>query len=184
MAARYPRRLRRATAVVLTTLCLVASCASPTPPADAVPELRAMLSQVDRAIVDRRYAQARTLLDGLVDAAIAARGNGELDAEHADRILAAAARLLAALPRAERRAVRELEGQSVPDGGDRGGQLSETRAEGQREEPRAEAGTRDDAADEARGRTTKAEEKKNKRDEKTKKRQKRAQGGKQGLRSP
>jgi hypothetical protein len=96
------RQLRRVTAVALTVLFLSGGCGV-APLDEAVPELGTRLSQVDRAVADRRYADARTLLDDLVDVTVRARDTGAMDAAHADRILAAATRLLWALPRPQRR---------------------------------------------------------------------------------
>jgi hypothetical protein len=164
--------------VALTALCLVASCTGATSPADAVPELRAMVSQVDRAIVDGRHAQARMLLDGLVDATIAARDDGELDAARADRILAAAAELLAALPRTQ--ANVDVNGATAhlarASGGD---PVIAPQSDQRREEPGADLGTADAGPEASKVQATKVG-KKPKRDDKIKNRERKARGRAQG----
>jgi len=62
------------------------------------PALTEQLSRVDGALVDRDYAEAHTALDGLIRDTIAARDAGQLDGDHADRVMAASAQLIAALP--------------------------------------------------------------------------------------
>jgi len=110
MITRHPQGIRRRTmAALLGAVCLLAGCAGPQVSADTVGELRAMLSQLDRAIVDGRYGKARTLLDDLVDATVAARDSGEVEQAHAERVVAASADLLAALPHGDRRAVLRIE---------------------------------------------------------------------------
>lgn len=104
MIARHPHGLRRTTAALLGAVCLLVGCAGPQASGATVGELRAMLSQIDRAIVDGRYGEARTLLNDLVDATVAARDGGGLEQAHAERVMAASAGLLAALPPGDRRA--------------------------------------------------------------------------------
>lgn len=65
---------------------------------DRVPALSARLAGIDDAVADRRYRAAREGIDDLVEVTVAARDAGDLDAAAADRILAAAAQLLSALP--------------------------------------------------------------------------------------
>lgn len=67
-------------------------------PLDQVPALSARLDSIDTALADGRYRAARDRLGDLVEETVAARDRGELDEAGAQRILAAAARLLSALP--------------------------------------------------------------------------------------
>jgi hypothetical protein len=67
-------------------------------PAEDVPELADTLQTVESAITDHDYRRARARLDDLIDTAVDARDAGELDRQSADRLLAAAARLMTALP--------------------------------------------------------------------------------------
>ena len=92
-AARWPRAL-----VLAGVLAAAAGCARATPPGETVPDLRAHLGQIDRALAERRYDVARTSLEALVRTTTDARAAGRLGPEQADRILAAAARLAADLP--------------------------------------------------------------------------------------
>lgn len=71
-------------------------------PAEDVPALADTLETVESAIADHDYRRARARLDDLVDTAVEARDAGELDRESADRLLAAAARLMTTLPGATR----------------------------------------------------------------------------------
>lgn len=66
--------------------------------AEQVATLATSLEKVDGAIVGGRWAEARTLLDQLTRDTIAARDEGQLDDDAADRILGAIARLRALLP--------------------------------------------------------------------------------------
>ncbi len=97
--SRITRRLGRSLVGAAMTLLLVAGCADQPSPADAVPRLGRTLSEVDRAIVEQRFRQARTSLNELVRATVTAREAGDLESAEADAILASAARLLSALPR-------------------------------------------------------------------------------------
>ena len=90
---------RRLVAAAVVLLLLSAGCGSTTPPAQEVPELDSALSQVDRAIVGHRPVQARRQLRQLIRTTVEARDAGRLDSAQADDVLAAAAGLLAALPR-------------------------------------------------------------------------------------
>jgi hypothetical protein len=83
-------------AVLVTT----AGCgAEPEPvPADSVPTLAVTLESVDSLIAEGRWARARAQLRSLIADANAAREAGELSPEEADRIVAAATRLLGVLP--------------------------------------------------------------------------------------
>lgn len=77
---------------------LLAGCGASTRPADDVPALAAGLERVDAAIVSGRYDQARNRLTRLVGVTTSAREAGELEQPEADRILAAVAELMSALP--------------------------------------------------------------------------------------
>lgn len=102
MLTSHPLRPGRAAAGVLSALCLLAGCAPPTPAGEVVPELRSMLSRVDRAIVEHEYEQAQSQLNELVKITVTAREDGDLDTEQAEPILAAVAGLLSALPQPQR----------------------------------------------------------------------------------
>lgn len=87
-------------AAAAALLAATAGCGTTTvTPGEAVPKLRTILSQVDTALAERQYADARKALDSLVRATTAARDAGQLSTEQADSILAAAAQLTADLPR-------------------------------------------------------------------------------------
>jgi hypothetical protein len=95
----WRRRLAVGVASVLASVVLLTACGSESPaPAEQVPGLADRLAQVDRAIVAGRYPVARAQLEELIDSTLAARGRGRLDPAQADRVLAAAAALLSALP--------------------------------------------------------------------------------------
>jgi hypothetical protein len=93
-------RLRHVVAV--TVLAFAAGCAGPTTPGQAAPRLSEVLSRVDDAIAQHHYRQARNELDNLVSAVDDARNAGDLNAEQANGVLAASARLSAALPKPTR----------------------------------------------------------------------------------
>jgi hypothetical protein len=82
----------------LLGVVLAASCggsgAAPSPPA----ALQAALGQVDAAVAGHDPARARLALDVLVARTLAARDQGLISAEQADRVLAAASTLRVALP--------------------------------------------------------------------------------------
>lgn len=81
---------------------VLAGCGDPDPtPADSVPELTDTLEQVDTALVDRRFGQARQHLNSLIDTTSQAHEAGELSAAEADQILAAAETLLNRLPESQ-----------------------------------------------------------------------------------
>jgi ribosomal protein L12E/L44/L45/RPP1/RPP2 len=62
------------------------------------PELADTLTAIDEALAEQHYLSARRHLRHLVDTVEAARSSGDLEDAQADRVLAAAAHLLAALP--------------------------------------------------------------------------------------
>ena len=90
------RRIRTSAAAVACLLALT-SCGSDAP-GEQAPELAQELAAIDDALAQEEYAEAQEHLANLVDAAEDARDAGELDDGDADRVLAAATRLLAALP--------------------------------------------------------------------------------------
>lgn len=92
--------MRRLVAVVVApTLLTLGGCGgTPDSPADAVPELASTLGRVDDALAAGRTQAARRQLEALTEATIEARDVGDLEEAEADRILAAATRLLALLP--------------------------------------------------------------------------------------
>lgn len=79
-------------------LVLVAGCGGSTAPAEDVPALAPALARIDDAVVAGRYDAAREHVDELVATTTQARDDGRLETSEADRILAAAARLVSALP--------------------------------------------------------------------------------------
>lgn len=85
---------------VVAAVLLLAGCGgeAPTSAADQVPALGARLEKVDSLVAARAWAKARAELRAIVVAANAARASGDLDATDADRVVASAQRLLAALP--------------------------------------------------------------------------------------
>lgn len=89
-------------ALALATALLLAACGDPEPApqtaAEVVPALGDRLERVDELVVDRRWTAARTELRAIIVAADRARTAGDLDATAADRVVASAQRLLAALP--------------------------------------------------------------------------------------
>jgi len=98
-------RARLALSAVVTGGLLLSGCgeapveaADPTSAADAVPALAASLERVDAALVARRAEEARTALATLVGLTEEARDAGELGAEEAAAILAAAAQVADRLP--------------------------------------------------------------------------------------
>jgi outer membrane biosynthesis protein TonB len=94
-----PRR-RTGPVVTVVAVLVLAGCGgdSASTPAEAVPELGQTLGEVDDALADRRFRQARRHLHALVATTVEARDAGALEAAEADRILAAVARLLSELP--------------------------------------------------------------------------------------
>ena len=94
------RRAPRGLGLVLAALVL-AGCGASTSPGDEVPALSVGLARVDDAIVDGRYDQARNRIERLVGLTTDARDGGDLEEAEADRILAAAAELMSALPAEE-----------------------------------------------------------------------------------
>ena len=82
---------------ILVAVALVAACGSGPEPAPST--MTTSLAKVDRLVAARDYAAARTALEELVRRTAAAREAGDIDEQRADRVIAAAARLGAALPR-------------------------------------------------------------------------------------
>lgn len=77
----------------------VSACGSQPAAGEAAPAVRAALTRLDDAVADERYRKARAALRELVQATIEARRTGQLTPEQADRILAAATRVGASLPK-------------------------------------------------------------------------------------
>ena len=67
-------------------------------PGDAVPALRAAVHTVDAALAGHDVERARRALERLVALTSRAREDGRISATQADRVLAAVARLVTALP--------------------------------------------------------------------------------------
>ena len=88
---------RRLAALALMAV-VTAGCGGESAPADAAPELAAQLERVDRAVVAGDEVRIRQRVEALVEATESARGEGRLDDEQANRILAAAEAMLAQLP--------------------------------------------------------------------------------------
>jgi len=87
--------MRRLAALALTVV--LAGCGTGPDPAPAT--MATALAKVDRLVVAKDYAAARVALEDLVIRTTAAREAGTIDEQRADRVIAAAARLAAALPR-------------------------------------------------------------------------------------
>ena len=92
-------RPARSLAALLTAgvLLLATGCGSETSPADDVPALATSLDAVDEAVVSGDDKAVRDAVAELTAVTERARDAGDLDAAAADRILAAAEALLAAL---------------------------------------------------------------------------------------
>jgi hypothetical protein len=86
--------------VVGSAVLLLAGCggSASTTAADQVPGLGDRLEQVDSFVAAHEWTRARAALRGIVTEANTARADGDLDAVSADRVVATAERLLAALP--------------------------------------------------------------------------------------
>jgi hypothetical protein len=138
-------RHRRAGLLATGVLVLVTGCvAGSSAPADEVPALADTLASVDQAIADHSYQRARAHLEDLVDTTADAREAGDLEPEQADAVLAAAARLLSALPEpspAEERANEEDKDQEKQQE-ERQKQLEEEQKEAEEEEKDDEEGGR------------------------------------------
>lgn len=87
----------RRLAPLLVAVALLAGCGGGTPAAPPA-ALTQALARVDAALGAHDWGRARTALDELVRRTVLAREAGEVSAEEADRILAAAARLAAGVP--------------------------------------------------------------------------------------
>lgn len=92
------RRLLAAVAVLTFLTGCGGSPPSVVTVADRAPALAERLDRIDRALVEGRWAVARRALEAMVADTRRAERTGEVDAATADRILAAARRLLALLP--------------------------------------------------------------------------------------
>ena len=92
------RHLRPLATVALVCAMALTGCGGSSAPADKAPDLADALTVVEDAVEQQRYAQARRHLQELVATTEDARAAGDLDDDEADRVLAAAARLLTVLP--------------------------------------------------------------------------------------
>lgn len=88
------------TALLVALALALTGCAraDSAPPAEQVPALAAMLDQVESAVADGRFVEARRQIDALVEETVQAVEDGELDEDAGDDILAAAAQVRALLP--------------------------------------------------------------------------------------
>lgn len=84
--------------VVGVLLVATGGCGEEPSPKTAVPHLESALSRVDESIMRRNWERTRKAVQRLIVQAGAAREAGTLTQEQADRIQAAAARLLSELP--------------------------------------------------------------------------------------
>jgi serine-type D-Ala-D-Ala carboxypeptidase (penicillin-binding protein 5/6) len=96
-------------------LALMAGCGESSAPSDDVPALGESLGRVDDAIVEGRYDDARSELDELVATTTSAQEDGDLEGAEADRILAAAAQVMSALPAEEPEPSEPAEPDPAPD---------------------------------------------------------------------
>ncbi len=104
MVIPLPRALRRIRGVLAGVVAatvvgaLAVGCGGSEDPTAAVPSLSDRLEAVDTAIAQGDYAAARDAIDELVHTTTEARETGDLEADRADAIISAAARLEAQLP--------------------------------------------------------------------------------------
>ncbi|MFC8504188.1 hypothetical protein ACFUC1_17650 [Pedococcus sp. NPDC057267] len=90
---------RASTTSLIAAIVLVAGACSAKPTPDAaVPRLKSTLSRVDASLASGNYTLARTTLTSLIAQTQTALQDGKLSQEQADRIQAAAGRLLSQLP--------------------------------------------------------------------------------------
>lgn len=85
-------------ALVAGLILTAVACGSGSTPADRVPSLESAYSQIRTALASDHPQTARRHLRALVDQTTRAVSAGDLSGEQGDRILAAAAKLLTALP--------------------------------------------------------------------------------------
>lgn len=105
--------LLRSLVAVLVLLVGLTACGGTTPASESVPALADQLAEVDAAIAEEDYSAAREAVGALVATTAKARVAGDLTSEQADRVLAAATRVLEELP----------EGNADDDAGDAPGEL-------------------------------------------------------------
>lgn len=77
---------------------VLAGCSQDESPAETAPALAAALTQVDQAVEAERYGRARSATEFLLAETRRLQQEGDLSADDADRIRAAARALLATLP--------------------------------------------------------------------------------------
>jgi hypothetical protein len=96
------RRPARALAALLGTVLLtvlLAGCGGePSTPGEKVPELAETLDDLDTALADEQYDEARVYLAQMRRTTLSAREDGELDRAEARRVLDAVQALLAKVP--------------------------------------------------------------------------------------
>lgn len=92
------RRVALAGVVVTALTGVLGACGGETSPLDDVPALGERLDEVDAAVVDERYGEARRALTEMTTLTEGARESGDLDADEADEVLAAVREMLDALP--------------------------------------------------------------------------------------
>jgi hypothetical protein len=91
-------RPRFALAAAAVLIAGTTGCGAATPPGELDPTLRTQLTQVDQALGAGNYPQAHDALDTLAEQTAAARDDGRISSEQADRILTAITRVAANLP--------------------------------------------------------------------------------------
>lgn len=85
--------------IALAAVLLLGGCGEQEPtPATAVPALVTQLKSIDGLIADSHWGQARVALRALIARTEEARTAGDLEQAQADRVIASATRMLAALP--------------------------------------------------------------------------------------
>lgn len=99
MIGRLTHRHTTATAAgVLLVSSMLGGCGGDAPAGEQVPALGQRLARVDAAVEAGDYAQARTAVEALVNDTAQAKVAGDLSDEQAERVLDAAADVLARLP--------------------------------------------------------------------------------------
>ena len=115
---RRRRNLRAIVTAGALALSLGACGSSDEPPGEAVPALATTLTAVESALGDGDNVKAEALLNKLVASTERNREAGKISEEEADRILAAIARLTAALPESSTSPPEETPVEPVPEASD------------------------------------------------------------------